>query len=65
MAKVTTSPVDEAAVKSGLKQVSDAIDALMPHVNKAQTAFGGLDAHVDALTDLKNKVAKARSVYGQ
>jgi len=64
MAKTTQSPVDEAAVKAGLKQVSDAIDQLMPHVNKAQSAFGGLDEHIAALTDLKNKVAKARAVYG-
>jgi hypothetical protein len=58
------SPVDEAAVRAGLKEVAKQIDTLMPHINKAQQAFGGLDDHQAALTDLKNKVAKAQAVYG-
>ena len=57
-------PVDEAAVKKNLKTLDAQVDALMPHLNKAQTAFGGLDEHVATLTELKNKIAKARSVYG-
>lgn len=64
MADKPVSPVDEKVVKAGLKDIADKIDILMPHINKAQTAFGGLDEHLATLQDLKAKVAKARSIYG-
>ena len=65
MATKSNSPVDEEAIRKNLKDTAASIDALMPHLNKAQAAFGNVADLQGALNDLKNKVIKAQSVYGQ
>lgn len=64
MATQNDSPVNESEVRKNLKNLDAQIDALLPHLNKAHTAFGGLEDQLATLTDLKNKVAKARAIYG-
>lgn len=56
-------PSDHEVVTT-LKGLSQKLDVIQPLLNKAQAAFGGMESAQKDVTDLRNRIAKAQSVYG-
>lgn len=55
--------IDKKAIVKQLKEQLAALDALQPHINTAQQAFGGFEEHQAQLTTLKNQINKAIAAY--
>ncbi len=69
MANTPSTPAIEGLpsnkeVVSNLKDLEQRINILLPHINKAQTAFGGLENVQKSITDLQNRISQAKAVYG-
>lgn len=60
-----TPPVDEKQVLADLQAIHDRANFILPHLNKANAAFGGLDQHIADIQDIITKVQKAKAVYSQ
>lgn len=54
---------DTKSIVSSAKALLGLIEQVQPHVNKANTAFGGQDANVAAINDLRNKLNKIIATY--
>lgn len=51
-------------IHQNLTDLEKRLNTLEPLINKAQTAFGGLTETQKAISDLRNRIAQAKAVYG-
>lgn len=51
-------------IHQNLTELEKKLNTLEPLINKAQTAFGGLEQTQKSITDLRNRIAQAKAVYG-
>ena len=66
-AEITASGVnvtDHSTIIATAKKLLALLDKLQPHLNKAQSAFGGNETSISAANDLRNKLNKVIAVYG-
>lgn len=54
---------DQKEIVAKSKQLLSLLDALQPHINKAQTAFGGQEINVQKINDLRNKLNRIVATY--
>lgn len=54
---------DKKSIVDNSKKLVGLIDALQPHINTAQNAFGGQEAAISQANDLRNKLNKVIAAY--
>ena len=54
---------DQKEIVGKSKQLLALLDQLQPHLNKAQTAFGGQEINVQKINDLRNKINRIIATY--
>lgn len=63
MADKPISPVDKKAIHKSIVDLENQLNALLPHINTATTAFGDEANLQSRATDLRNKLAAAKAAY--
>ncbi len=54
---------DKKSIVDTSKSLVGLIDSLQPHINTAQSAFGGQEAAISQANDLRNKLNKVIAAY--
>ena len=55
---------DKAEIVGTAKKLLQLLDQVQPHINQAQSAFGGQEAVIEQANMLRNKVNKVIATYG-
>lgn len=65
MADTPQPIVDKKEVLRQAKEQLKALDALMPHINQANAAFGAFDDQAKQAQDLRTKLQQVIAAYSQ